>query len=359
MKSSFKLTLIFFLFGIFGGILLISYTYYSKTENFFDETLDNLNNIAESKTKRINNYLDSVEKDILILQESDEVKELLEQDLVFDESVIKEDVNQRARIITKDVENYLKNFKENYDYNNLLLISPDGYIVYMAEKKEILGTNLEWLVNSDGGISKNYVSVKKKGDIEFYGPFVEFYGDIYPKISVMAPVYDKGNLSGFVTLLDEMDKIFDITEELNDFSETKETYLVDNEKFLISPIRNKDLDILVQSVYTENSEECLEDLEKFYNPKTGRVEEHEEGVEKLERFLGYRGEEVLGTHSYILKLKWCLLTEISEEESIGLPVREMIKNRIIISVFAVLILTLIGYFVGRFFDKKRKSGRKR
>lgn len=474
MKTSSKIMIIFFIIGIFLGGLFILYSYSSKTEKFRDEIDDTLTNIAKSKTREINSYLSEIEKDIKTLQESNEVKRLLKQELVFDDSTIKMDVDQRASIIAKEIENYIKahsemtlkdlqeskefqeiaiqpvgedgysflfdsqslinyfhkeprrigydyntmektfpelwnmfketskksfsegfyyrdepdgsvsykygrfvqisvktadgiimsvgttayvddykiikeeseyleNFKENSDYHNLILISSEGYIIYMAKPMEDFGTNLEWERNLRKGLSKNYFKVKE-GKISFFGLSIRHYEDVYPKISVMAPVYEGDNLLGYIGLIDEADKVFEITEDTENLGETGKTYLINDEKLLISPSRNSDFDIMIQSVDTENTQNC------FNKTFPG----HAQGEEPVAPFLDYLGEEVLGTHREISETDWCLLVEIGKEEALNAPLEEYVKKNVFFSLIGVFIFTVIGFFTGKSLDKRGK-----
>jgi hypothetical protein len=490
MKKQFSFMLNFFVIGIILAGGFISYSYSSEKQSLLDETSNNLIEIAKGKSERINNHLSKMEEDIQTLQGSENVKRLLEQELVFEESVIKRDVDERSRIITKEVENYLrahpemtlkdlqgnnefndiaiqpvgkegskefqdiaiqpvgkegysfvfdsqslinyfhkeprrvgydyntmektfpalwKMFKEtskegssegfyyrdepdgsishkygrfvqipvktadgismsigatayvkdykiikgdsNYledfnkekDYHNLILISSEGYVIYQAEEKIGLGTNLEWPVNLNKGLSETYFNAKESNQ-SFNGPFIRSYGEIYPKIFLMISVYDKSKLLGFVGLINEMDEIFEISKEIVGLGETEESYLVDNKNLLISPLTLEHLDMLVQLINTKNVEDCfsMESMEHTKHIETGS-------------FFDYRGELVLGTHMPIFKVNWCLLTEVDKSELIDIPMKARLKRKIFILLPSILILTLIGFCIGNYFEKKNKK----
>ena len=242
--------------------------------------------------------------------------------------------------IIKEESEYLENFKEDLDYHNLVLVSPEGYIIYMAEVMGDFGTNLEWEVNLKKGLSKNYFDVKESEKISFSDLFIRHYEDVYPRISVMAPVYEGDNLLGYIGLIDDADKIFKITEDTENLGETGESYLINDEKLLISPSRNSDFDILIQSIDTENAQHCFDEA-----PGHSR-----EVI--VTSFFDYRGEVVLGAHRRINGTKWCLLIEIDKEEAINAPLKSNLKKRILTYFIFVVILTLIGFFVGKYFEKK-------
>jgi len=469
-KFKYLFTAGFLIIGIIGGVFLFAYNDYFYNTKIMNEISSNLIKVTEEKSEKINDYLEAIERDIKILQESDEIKEFLKEDLVVDESVIKMDVDERARIISKEIENYLrarpemtlkklqessefqeiavqpvgsngysflfdsqslinyfhkeprrigydyntmektfpelwnmfketskkgfsegfyyrdepdgstsykygkfvqipvrtvdgvgmsvgttayvddyktiqkdskylKNFNKKKDYHNLVLISLEGYESYMVKIMGGFGTNLNWEINLKDGLSYNYFRVKEKQNIYFYGPYIGICGDINPKISVIAPVYESGELLGYVSLINEMDEIYEITEKITDISKTEEIYLVNMDGLLISSLKYSDLDIMVQSINTENVEECSK-----------------EGIIIADN---YEGREILGSHKYIEKMGWCLLGEVDKNETINTPLRESTRRNLLILLPIVLILALIGFFTGDYFDKRYKEGKVR
>lgn len=489
MKRLIKFELIFFLIGVVvvGGIVFFGYLV--SRNNLLEEKSENLLEIVQTKTGMINDYLGKMEEDIQFLKESDEVKEMLKKELVFDEEAVRRNVEENARIIAKEVENYLRentgmtlrqlqkspefqeliiqpvskdgftfafdsdklicyfhkenerigydynqienissslwrifkeasetgyasgfyksddpngdisekfsvfikipietadgisltvgttaqvgdykvfnetsryleNFKEENDYYDLVLISsnPQGYVGYMSNPRIGYGANLEWLVNQEVGLAKNYSDVREIEELSFFGPYIGGYGDIYPKISVMAPVHDSNALLGYITLIEEMDHIFNITKDKKNLGEKGQTYLINEKLLLISPLRNQEFDIMVQTVDTENSKECIEDLKE--SEEAGiRAEEHEEkeieegGTKEVLEFLNYEGDLVLGKDMPIGKVKWCLLSEIDKEEILGSFFEKILKKIIYFSILGVFLLILMGFFVRR--HKKR------
>ena len=241
--------------------------------------------------------------------------------------------------VSERVNSYLKSF----DYYNLVLVSLDGYIIYGAKQIGVIGTNLEWISNADIGISKNYLESKKSGGISFYGPFVGIYGDVYPKVSIAAPVYADGVLLGFVIVVNDMDEIFDVSEETVGFRESQESYLVDSTGLLISPLRSREFDVMVQSVESKNFGNCFDEYFSRYL----------EGKEFADYFLNYKGEEVLGIHREIANIDWCLLTEVAVDEALTVPIRESVKKSIYFSAFGLLVWVLIEFFV-KFYLSRRK-----
>src|SRR3989339_806245 len=230
---------------------------------------------------------------------------------IFNESILiivvttyVEDYKELSNI-NLETQNYLTDLKNSYDFYNLNLISPNGDIIYC--NKQIVdhnGENLLWNENLEDGDSNHFKIVQKDLKPSVFGPFITSYGDIYPKISLMNPVYDENkNLLGFIDLTYDLQKIWGITEEKSGLGETGEIYLVDSEGLLISKLKNNDYNLLIQSIESENTDRCFE-MDNLGHMKHFPVD----------IFLNYNGEAVLGAHSEFSDPKWCLLAEIETQE---------------------------------------------
>jgi hypothetical protein len=242
---------------------------------------------------------------------------------------------------------YFTNFSKKKDYNNILLISKEGYISYMLNKEEDFGTNLNWTVNLGKGISKNYFEVKENQEISFYGPFISNYGDLSPRLSIVTPVYENGELLGYLGLIDDFESVFKIVENNSHF---EETYLVKEDNLLISPLKNHNLDILIQTVNTTNVEECIQDLQDIQS----------KGVKKnrsVDEFLNYEGNMVFGRNYPISKTNWCLVSEANKEDILDKPLKIFYIRRLIVFLGIILFSSLIGFFTGRYFDKRYAGGK--
>lgn len=263
--------------------------------------------------------------------------------------------------LSDDAESYLKSFKEEKDYFNLLLISEEGHIIHMVDEREGLGTNIN--ENQDVTFFEYYNDFKENNKISFYGPFIGRYGERYLKILTMAPIYDDFNdLLGTVALISSMEKINDISTEATGLGETGDSYIVDDKGRLITPTIRGNLDLIIQTVDTENSEECLEDLEEAEELGVSAEElellEKEEG--DLRDFYDYKGDLVHGTDFPISQAGWCLLSEIQDKEIIDAPREEKFIPELLMVIFLTILTiilssTFIFYFNNKYEPKLKSS----
>ncbi len=164
--------------------------------------------------------------------------------------------------------------------------------------------------------------------------------------AVSAPILDEGKLLGVIILKISLNSLSEITTDRTGLGETGETYLVNEEKFLVTPsrfLRGEEKGVLVQKIDTEHSRACFNES----------IIGHSERDEPVTSFLNYHGEIAFGTHREIPETKWCLLVEINKSEVLDDPLRNYIIRQIIFGLIIILIFSLIGYFIGKYFDKKR------
>jgi len=204
---------------------------------------------------------------------------------------------------------YVDNFKiikesspfnnlNNEDFNNLFLINPDGNFIYAKNVKEDVGSNLNWPVNKQLNLETSFGKVKKQNKIVFSDAYIDSYGEIYPKFTIISPVYEQNKLIGYVALIKNMNTLFKITKDTKNLGETGESYLVNREQdYLISPLRKNNFDMFVQTIDTENTNNC------FLGKKN-----------RNNILPNYEGELTIATHNIISEVPWCLITEINKNE---------------------------------------------
>jgi hypothetical protein len=234
---------------------------------------------------------------------------------------------------------FLNNYALLHSFANIVLISKDGYVIYTTAKKNVMGCNLSWPEYSSSGLAIDFLNAKASSNLEFYGPSIERYGNVYPEFFAVAPVYDAKVLIGYVGAVITMNEIFKIVDTTGQDYETEENYLINNEKMLVSPVRSHNLDIMVQAVETENADRC------FGTSQDAKPQES----------LNYRGNLILGDSTLIPKLNLCLLSEVNKEESVTIPFNDTMKRRSFFVAAGLMIFLVFGLIMNRMTKKKSKE----
>jgi len=125
------------------------------------------------------------------------------------------------------------------------------------------------------------------------------------------PLFDKGqNSVGVAGMAFSLNELAKITGALDTLGKTAETYLVNNDRLLITPSRflqGENKGVLIQAVETEITDRCFS--EKKDTSKSNKSE--------IVYALDYRGEDVIGTYIRIPKTDWCLVAKIDMSEAGG------------------------------------------
>ena len=395
---------------------------YSPDRDFNKQVENHLVSIVKIKGERINDYFLERKQDVLVLADSQEVKELLKGEIYSDENIIKKSIEDGLRIIAKQIEifmnkypsmilsdlendkdfqniifngvgetgytilidyydfdkkafdyykstnvktgdginlgiaakvnleefkalknpsidltNSMKRFKEISDYKNLILISSEGYVIYEVDEDFKHGTNLEFSGYSETSLGEVYSEIKSTGEVVVLGPYSEI-GDPELILLFMAPVYKNDEFVGAIALQDSMEDINEISMELTKLGKTGDSYIVDKDKFLITPSKVGNIDLLIQEVETENTESCFK--------------ESEEGILYFE---DYKGDDVIGSHATISEVDWCLVAEIEEQEVFDVPKQGMIRQNLIIIFILNIILLTFGWILMKKLNKGKRK----
>ncbi len=164
--------------------------------------------------------------------------------------------------------------------------------------------------------------------------------------AVSAPILDDNKLLGVIILKIGLDSLFEITLDRQGLGETGETFIINEDSFFVTPsrfLKGEEKGVSVQKVDTEHSRACFNES----------IIGHAKGYESIISFIDYRGEETFGTHREILDVGWCLLIKIDKSEALDTPLRNYIVCQIIVGLIVILVLTVFGFFTGRYFEKKR------
>jgi len=217
----------------------------------------------------------------------------------------------------------------NVEYTAVFVLDSDGKVIFSSEDSMI-------------GVDKFYELYFIEGKKGIYVGDIHFStGENEPSMNVATP-WDGNVLVARV----DISILTEIVLDKTGISETGETYLINKDNYAITPLLFVEDAILKFKVYSINSINCLSMLD---NP-IGREGEHM-GHKPVQIFLDYRGEKVIGTHYPIYGVDWCFLVEIDEKEILGTQ-RELFQRvTFMVMLFVITIVTLIGFFVGKFIDK--------
>jgi len=259
------------------------------------------------------------------------------------------------------LKDYCQTYIEAYDYYDLFLIDPTGFIYYTAEKEPDYHTNLlhgKYANSNLGKLVKNVIQTKKFGFVDFK-PYAPSNGQAAAFIA--QPITNNGNIEMIVALQLSLNAINHIMQQRAGMGETGESYLVGPDLLMRS---DSFLDPTNHSVEAS-----------FRNPSKGKVDTQasrqslsgESGKEVIE---DYNGNPVLSAYTplKVFDHNWALIVEIDYSEAFA-AVHMMQKTIAGIVVIAIVIIVLISWFIAnsimspiqrivQFIEKVRKGDKK-
>ncbi|HOW35177.1 MAG TPA: ATP-binding protein [Candidatus Omnitrophota bacterium] len=288
MKLAHKISLSFFVVALVLASVAAT-IFYSISKNSLQNAIFNdLVSTCASRSRHVETYLEMLEISVGQLSKST----LLENFLKINGT---NDPLQNEAF--KDAIKRLKRTKEaNKSIYEFLLMDQTGKVVVSSSENNI---------GADKSMDALFLGAQKGvyiKDAYFLEPSQE------PLMAVSVPFLDSqtGEFLGVLAARVRLTELNAITTEKIGPNKTGETYIVNKYGYMITPSRFLKDTFLKQEVDTENIRRA-----RLHKDKEHALSEKELGYV----FPDYRGVPVVGTHEYIPRMDWVVLTEIDAQEA--------------------------------------------
>lgn len=180
------------------------------------------------------------------------------------------------------------------------LISPDGFTVASSDSSKV----------GDDKTKKATYTEGKKG--LFFNNLHLSSGGKKPAFGIALPLLNKNEqLLGIVLVDVNADKLYDILGRTPFFGDFGEIFLVNKDNLLISPSKYLSDTFLKKEIVTELVRICSTD-KRNAGPA--------DLLDRVSKYEGLSGKQVLGTSVYIPERNWCLVAEIDADEFLANPI---------------------------------------
>ncbi|MCK4850261.1 MAG: HAMP domain-containing protein [Phycisphaerae bacterium] len=322
MKIAHKISLSFLiavvlLSGISGAV------FYSKARTNLEQAIfAHLETTAKSRAHHIENLLEEREREVELMAESFQIETTLE--------TIINNHSDSTKLIEETKSELEEHLCPEIGLYEIFILKPDGKIIASTDQNRI---------GLDKSTDAYFLAAKNKTYIKD-----AYYSQTTKRnsICISTPVRAdlSGKLLGVLVARYNLQSLHEITTERTGLGETGEIYLVNKDRFMLTPSRFGKDTILKQKVDTINVRRCLAHKDKTH-PMAGQ---------EIAVFPDYRDVRVLGTHEYIPRMQWCLLAEINEKEALA-PLAKIKRLGIIIMLLIPVVAWLIGTVLARFISK--------
>lgn len=242
--------------------------------------------------------------------------------------------------VSPNIQDYFYNFNFIKGFQNILFLSRDNRVIFMANRDVGIGGKLENFIKSTDDVS-SIVDGLGVGEVAVYGPFASHYGGDL-KFILISNVYDGNFLMGSIAVVESMEGINRILKSGIESQAENELYLINRDGFLLTPLKNTAyVGMLMEKVKTENVEKCF-------------LEVPNDNSE-----LSYSGDDLtFDYHELIEDAEWCLVYEIDSELFWSKPLQEN-TNRYILFIsmlfcFMILLTAVLSSYFFRGYVVKRK-----
>ncbi len=216
---------------------------------------------------------------------------------------------------------FFENFVNAKGYNNFLLFSPEGEVIYSLDGDKYFDIRVS-SARADYGMLKSFLKVKRTNEISFYGPYLSEEEDSF-LITGLSPVYAGEDLLGYVGIVENMSNFYGVLDKYSFDERIGRSYFL-NENLLLLNNLSEGGDIFIQEIDTGLAKECFENR----------------GVEVGET-VDYQGNYILGGGVFIEDLNWCILTEVRYFEYLD---RLIINRGILEKLFPVFVFVTAFFF---------------
>ncbi len=332
MKIARKISLSFLITTVILVTDAVSTIYLIVRADVKKEIFAHLATAAQSRASHVVSFLQNHKTEVELLASDVLLKNTLR-------TVIDNNLDYGEHVRVASIEVAAAELKEALeiaeDFYEIFVIDPGGKIIFSTDESN---------VGLDESANAYFLEGKKRSFIKD-----AYYSETTRKnsIAIATPILDdedKQFLGVFVARL-ELTDLYRITTDTTGLGETGEIYLINKDGYMITPSRFKEDTFLKEKVDTENSRECLRDLEE-YGSRARELDEREKQEEDIRIFDDYRGIKVVGTDCPIPEMQWGLLAEIDEKEAFA-PLRKIRVLFVSLLISVPLVAWLIGVFVSR------------
>ncbi len=339
--------IIFFLLVSLIPIAVVGYLSFNRAKKaMIDTRIDELENIAELKTDKIEMFFRDRTNDIAIAQEYDSVKRylpLLSEFAAGDISINHIDPNFPSNPRTlksrtspeyinakRILDSQLNLLQRIHGYIDVMLLTTDGRVVYCANDmhEEV---ELDTILSDPG--NKSFIEGQK--GIYFSDVFYDISDTNQHAMYVSAPVHDfEGQYAGMIFLEIDMDNILEFIMDTTGLSTTGEAFLAKKDGYkaeFITPLRY-DKDAALKK-YIEIGGDLAIPTQKAVNGEIGS------GIS-----IDYRGKQVIAVWRNIFSQDWGFVAKIDLSDAL-LPVKNLGAQIIGITILLFFIVCLLAYFV--------------
>ena len=147
---------------------------------------------------------------------------------------------------------------------------------------------------------------------------------------IMKKIFNKkGEFLGYFSYRVPDEEMVKFLMDLNGESNFIESYLVNENLFLLTPskiLKKENSGVLTQVINTSTVSQCINNIEAIKQNK-----EINQSSGEIIEYITYSGDKVIGIYNIILSPRWCLIVEVNKEKMFEDFFKKIITNQLPVS----------------------------
>lgn len=264
-------------------------------------TTKNLISTANYKVDQIKKYIHGKEESVDILAKMPFLINSIEEfNMVFENSGI---ASPEYVAVDEKYRPIFERYIERAGYNDALLISTEGNVVFSVNKEEDLGSNLETGIYKNSQLALAFEQAKTLlgtsiSDFEYYP------ASNHPAAFISTPVVKEGQLIGVFACQFDNDEIYSLLQDYSGLGETGEIVAavrIGNQALVMAPLRHDPYAAFRRKIDIGS---------RIGFP----IQEAVQGKKGSGIFFDYQGKRVLAAWQYLPDLRWGVVVKIDTRE---------------------------------------------
>src|SRR3989441_2739155 len=315
-------------------LAVVSYVLSRSFEKALTKVItDNLFAITERQVHQIEEYFREKEREVLTLSRIPAAFNAMEN---WDQATEKSKGNWAERaIVDEGISAFLQFYQETARYEDVLLISPEGNILFSVKRREAGESNSQLSLTRSAELAKAFDRAKTLlgtaiSDFE-YDPQTQESAAF-----IAAPILKEGNFVGVVALQMSTREVYEVVNDYTGLGETGETFLATRkgtEVVFMTPPRHDPQGAMRRKIPIED------------NAATP-TQEAARGRKGSGITVDYRGKEVLAAWQYLASLGNGMVVKIDTEEEFA-PIARLRALSGVLGVTTLFFVVFAALFVVR------------
>ncbi len=318
-------------------ILLIGYSLMHTFEKEMQQTVSrHIAAIADKKVDQIDSYLNTFARDALIKAQGHTTRLAMSE---FAPAFTRDGVESAAyRRLDATYRDYFKRFLNTTGYYDLLLISPQGTVVYSQAREDDFATNLHTGPYRGTGLAKavrNALRTREMGFSEF-----EIYAPSGNAIAafIAVPMMMEGKLVGVLALQVDKNHVFQVLLDKTGLGNSGETVVARREDehtaLAVTPLKS-DPDASMKHKIPLDGHRRVTPMSRALNGERGS------GIA-----VDYNGQAVVAAWRYLPRMSWGLVVKMDTAEALA-PLYRVREFALVVIGLALVAVILGALLLGR------------